>query len=291
MLHRVSVVRRIQVGLAVAVAAVVGVIIVSQATTPAPGGVQGITSHRPKPHSNAVVGCSGDVTSALQSAVDGGGTVNIGAGTCALSAKIAVRNAVVIDGAGITATFLVQHADATVFAITGDGVTVENIDLNTVQYHPGIPPIQKSPVSGTIFDNANNTTLLNVSSEAGTGFGMRFVGPSPCSSDVNGGLMATNVHSTNTGQGGFTAFDVDCQHQATLTNLTISGDYVALFQDQNVTLDGETYTPDAKTCQFSVYVTGPGGGISVSNVSGGGGVKVTNGAVVTQTNITKAAGC
>lgn len=219
-------------------------------------------------------------TAALLAAINGaasGGTVNIAAGTCALNANLPIRRAVSIDGAGPLATFLVQHARSNIFEITADGVTVENVNVNTATYNPGVPPIAKNPAPGTIFDTGNNQTLLNVSSEAGTGFGMRFTGPNPCDTYQRHGLSISNVSSTNTGVGGFTALDVDCHNGATLSNVTIHGDYVAIYQDENVRLTNETYTPDAKTCQAPWYITGPAHNITIDHVQSSGGHGIIKG--------------
>lgn len=279
--------RRLKLALAalgVAVIGTSGVLLLNVTQKQNPGGVQGIS---------AVVCDGSDVTSQLRSAVSGGGTVTLSSGTCALSGNIPIRTAVTVNGAGATMTHLIQHAASNIFQITGDGVTIENLDMNTATFHPGVPPVKKSPVSATLFSTGNGTTLLNVDSEAGTGFGMRFTGPSPCSSYQRSGLTLTNVNSTNTGQGGFTALDVDCHNGAILNQITITGDYIAFFQDENVILAGEQYTPGSKSCQFAVYVTAPSHNIAIDSVSGGGGVKqagspLTN---ITTSNISKASGC
>lgn len=214
------------------------------------------------------VDCSGDITAALQSAVDAGGTVTISAGTCALSANIAVKNAVIIEGAGATNTFLVQHARQNVFQITAPGVTVEDVNLDTRTYNPGVPPVPKDPVPGVLFSNSSDTSVINVTGEAGTGFGMRVTGPNPCSTFQTTGTVISGVDMSTNGTGGFAAVDVDCTNGATLTNLTVSGGIVALFEDANVTLNGLDFTRGEanQQCEPAVFVTGPANHITATGI-------------------------
>jgi hypothetical protein len=230
----------------------------------------------PAPTSGLVtaVTCSGgsDVTAPLQAAVDGGGTVAISAGTCSLSSHIVVHSSVTIRGAGSTLTFLVQHGHANIFDINADNVTVSDMNLDTATFNPG-PPIPKNPKPGVLFSNANNTTVTNVTGEAASGFGMRFVGPNPCYTFQRGGTVLTNINMTTTGTGGFAAVDVDCQNHAKLTAITIHGGILALFNDEFTTLNGETFTPGpfAQPCAPPWYVTGPAHDITVENVASHGG--------------------
>lgn len=249
--------------------------------------------------SSSLVTCSNNQasdTKALQTAISStttNGVVNIASGTCALSANLPIHRAMTVNGAGAQLTFLVQHADANIFQITAPGVTIESINLDTGTFHPGIPPVKKSPVSAVLFSASSNTTVRDVTAKAGSGFGMRITGPSPCSSFGTRGTIVQNVIVSNTGQGGFTALDIDCTNGATLSGITIDGDYLALFQDTNVTLNGLAYTPRSKGCQFAVYGTGPLINVAITNVSGGGGVKLAGTPItnVTQTQVTKAKGC
>ena len=172
-----------------------------------------------EPHASgpATVTCSGDVTAALQSAVNAGGTVTISAGTCALSNDIAVTHAVTVEGAGATSTFLVQHARKNIFQITAPGVTVEDVNLDTRTFNPGVPPIPKNPVPGVLFSNSSDTSVIDVTGEAGTGFGMRVTGPNPCYHvpDDTGRCISGVDMSTN-GTGGFASVDVDCTERRDL---------------------------------------------------------------------------
>src|SRR4029077_15872718 len=186
-----------------------------------------------------------------------------------LTNHVAVNQPVTISGAGETATFLIQDARINIFQVTANNVTIENMDLNPALHNPGVPPILKNPVPGTIFSNGLNTHIINLSSEAGTGFGMRFTKGSPCSSYMDSGTVITHVSSNNTGTGGFTALDIDCTNGAVLTDVTMHGDYVALFMDTNVVLNGEEYFAgpyEQGKCGNDWYVSGPSSNIQISNV-------------------------
>lgn len=215
--------------------------------------------------------CNGttDTTSAIQSAVNVGGTVNLPAGTCKLTGHIVVNKPVVIDGAGQTKTLLMQWSAVNVFQITAPGVTVENLTADTGTHNPGVPPVRKSPVPAVLFSNANNTTLLNVTAIAGTGFGLRLTGPNPCQNYQVTGAVVTNLTVDNTGTGGFSSLDVDCQKQFTLTNLTLNGGTLTPYQDFNGTITNVVYHKGkfGSACQPAIEVTGPSNTITITNVT------------------------
>jgi hypothetical protein len=230
-------------------------------------------------------------TPALQGAISKaqkvGATVAIAAGTCALNARLVASAAVTIDGTGPTSTFLVQHAASNIFQITGRGVTVENLNLDTAMFNASLPTV-KNPNPAVLYSNASQTTVTGVTAEAGSGFGMRFVGPSPCSTDQNDGDSISNIDITTTGTGGFAAIDVSCQNGAALSDLTIHGGMIAIFMDANVTVRGETFTPGpyAKSCAPPWFVTGPAQAIAVDQVTSAGGAGIVHKApgAVTATN-------
>ncbi len=245
----------------------------------------------------STISCArGDITASLQAAVAKGGTVHIGPGTCALSDRISVRHAVTIDGAGATRTFIVQHAKRNIFEITAPGTTVENVNLDTATYHTRAMPVLHDPDPGVLYSNVSNTTVRNVTAETGNGYGIRLVGPEPCVRDVNAGEVVANVTMTTTGTGGFAAIDISCQHQATLTGITVHGGIVAFFHDQNVTMNGEIFSggPRAIPCAHPWYITGPANNISITNVvsnSGHGVIKQpASNITVTNQRMTKS-GC
>lgn len=216
----------------------------------------------------ATVACVGDITTKLQSAVNKGGTVTISSGTCALSNHITVTKAVIIEGAGQTETFLVQHAAFNIFQITAQHVTVEDINLDTRTYNPGVPPIPKSPVPGVLFSNASYTSVINMTGEAGTGFGMRVTGPNPCYTFQTKSTVVEGVDMTSGGTGGFASIDIDCTNGATLSDNVASGGIVALFNDENVTLTGLLFTRGEanSVCEPAVFVTGPANHITASQI-------------------------
>ena len=225
--------------------------------------------------------------------------ITLPAGTFTLTNHVAVNQPVTISGAGPTLTHLIQTARVNIFQITAPGVTIENMDVNTATFNPGVPPIQKNPVPATIFSNADNTQILNLNSEAGTGFGFRITGGSPCDSFPLHGTVVQNVVSTNTGGGGFTALDIDCTNGATLTNITIHGDYIAFYQDENVVLNGEVSSPGPYNgkCTAPWYISGPSNHLQMLNVTSHGGKGISKASkrgpvtFLTITANTWAAGC
>jgi hypothetical protein len=216
------------------------------------------------------------IQAAVNSCADG--TVDLAAGFYALTDHVVVSSSEVITGAGPTLTFLVQHARMNIFRISAPGVTVESMNLNTATFNPGRPPILKNPVPGVLFSAQSHTAIINVTAEVGTGFGMRITGRSPCPSFGTTGTIVSNVNVTNSGTGGFTALDVDCTNGATITNVVIHGDYLALYQDENVVVNGLTVTPGPyeQRCGAPVYVTGPSNHILLENVLSHGGRIITH---------------
>jgi hypothetical protein len=207
-----------------------------------------------------------------------GGIVTIPAGTFTLTNHITVGSSETVTGAGPTLTHLIQHARLNIFQITAPGVTIEDMDLNTVKYNPGIPPVFHNPAPGTIFSDQSNTHVLNLTSEAGTGFGFRLTGPNPCQNHTVSGDVVMNVVSSNHGSGGFTALDDDCGSSSTITNVTIIGDYLALYESSGVTVNGLVSTPTSfeQKCAAPIYVTGPANGDTLENVKSNGGSIVTH---------------
>jgi hypothetical protein len=240
-----------------------------------------------------VVVCSNHAahdTSALKAAISLGGTVQVSAGTCALNDRLLIRRAVVVQGAGANQTLLVQHAAQVVFQITAPGVTIAAMNLDVATRNPGLPPDQAPPA---VLSGHSHTTLRDLTVEAGTGFGIRVVGPAPCDSFLTTGTVVSNVNITSHGRGGFASLDISCTNGATLTNVTINGNYIALYHVENVTLRNEVFVPDAKPCQAPAYITGPARNISIDQVTGGGhiiqkGWPLTN---ITITNDRGAPGC
>ena len=106
---------------------------------------------------------------------------------------------------------------------------------------------------------------MNITAETGTGFGMRLTGSNPCYAFPITGSVVSNVIMVNHGTGGFAAVDIDCQNGARLTNITIHGGILALFNDTNTILDNETYY-GVNRCQPAWFVTGPASNILIENV-------------------------
>ncbi len=241
-------------------------------------------------------------TPAIQAAVDAagrqpGGVVTIPAGICVLQGNVHLNTkyGVTVEGAGATETFLVQHADQNIFQITSSGNTVEAMNLNTFSFNPGLIPIRKNPVPAVLFSNASNTTVMNITAETGSGFGLRLTGSNPCYAFPITGSVVSNVTMVNHGTGGFAAVDIDCQNGARLSNITIHGGILALYNDTNTVLNTETYYGVAR-CQPAWYVTGPASNILIENVVSYAGFGVIHGSSrgaatgITVTNQTRGAG-
>jgi hypothetical protein len=261
------------VALAAAVAVAVFIVTMSHptSTTPPPGTHSGKTC--------PVAISTADSTNAIQTAIQdcaGGGTVSLAAGVYAISSHLPVRAAETITGAGPTSTFIVQHGKQNIFEITSSYVTIENLNLNTATYNASAP-VLKNPNPGVLYSGAGHTSIINVTGEAGSGFGLRVTGPNPCAGYPTTGTVLSNINMTTTGKGGFAAVDVDCTNGARLSNITIHGGILAMFKDENVTLTGETFTPGPQNtrCEPALYITGPATNITVTKVqSQGGGVEV-----------------
>jgi hypothetical protein len=117
---------------------------------------------------------------------------------------------------------------------------------------------------------------MNVTAETGSGFGMRLTGSNPCYAFPITGSVVSNVTMTNHGTGGFAAVDIDCQNGARLSNITIHGGILALFNDTNTVLNTETYYGVAR-CQPAWFVTGPASNIVIENVVSYSGFGVIHG--------------
>jgi hypothetical protein len=200
------------------------------------------------------------------------GTVTIGAGSCWLSDNIAVRVPVTIAGAGPAATFLVQHADADIFGITAPNVTISGLNLDTATYHPGVPPVPGNPAPPVIYASASHTSVLDVTAETGTGYGLRIVGPAPCYTYPTQGTVIRNLVMSNHGSAGFAAVDLSCTNGVTVTNLTVNpGGIVAVYKDENVFVDTEHYISANRPCQSALELTS-GTNFTIRNIYGGGRV-------------------
>lgn len=248
---------------------------------------------------DATVSCTGDVTSALQAAVNSGGVVTLTAGRCTVNQKIALNQAVTVVGAGQTATTLSQTATSgDIFDINVPHVTIEDMALDT-------SASTAQPPSPVLFSNQSYTTVLDVNAttawvQSGActpgpcgGFGMRLTGPNPCDSYTVTGDVVADVNVTSYGAGGYSSIDVDCNVYASITGVTVHGGSVTPYRDENLTLDGLTYWqgPGAGiNCEPAWEATGAGA-TTIKNVQTyNGWGKALNGDVVTLTNETLGAG-
>jgi hypothetical protein len=246
-------------------------------------GCQGSVGPSPTPSGpTESVACTGDVTTALQTAVNASGdpTVSIGPGTCDLSGTIDVSNAATIDGAGSEQTFLVQTVRKVMLRVTASHVTVENINLNSRTHNLTLPPMdsEANPDPNIMGMNGSDETLRDVTASGGNGFGIRFVGPpgAVCRDRPNSGIVVQNVTITTTGLGGYGALGLDCLNSATITDITISGGIVALYLDNNIAINGLSFTSVYEQsagkygipCQNAVEIT-TGENFTIRDVNGG----------------------
>lgn len=228
--------------------------------------------------------CNGvsDDTAAIRATIQAaaaspGNEVTFPPGVCAIFANLPVggTNAVSLSGAGAAVTFIVQHTPNTgIFGISAQHVTIENVNLNTANANPGPFPSGGSNFApGVIYSAVSYTSIINVTAEVGDGFGMRVTGPNPCDTYQTTGTVVRNVTVTNMGSGGLAAIDIDCTNGAQISNITIHGQYLALYQDENVSVSGETYRPQAfmGVCHQPWYITGPATRVSIANVLSYGG--------------------
>jgi hypothetical protein len=172
-------------------------------------------------------------------------------------------------------TVLIQHARTGIFSISGPGVTIQDMSLDTCTYNTMLPPAAQEayPDPGVLYSTGNSTTVANVVGCAGNAYTMRFAGPNPCYNDVTFGTVVANVEVSNVGVGGYAALDVACQRGVSLRNIGIHGNRLSLYRDSATTLTGERYTPGPynQRCDPAWYVTGPASNIAIDGVTSYGG--------------------
>lgn len=212
------------------------------------------------------------LTNAIAAAPQGG-LLTIGPGTCALNNNLPLHSPITIEGSGQQATFIVQHAAANVFQVNSPHVTVEDLSLDTATYNSGSYPQGTGGSPAVLWSAQSYTSVINVTAASGDGFGMRITGPNPCDTDQTVGTIVRNLTISNAGTGGRASLDIDCTNGAALSGITIPrGNYIALYQDENVSLEGVRYTPNSEPCQAPVYVTGKAVNILIAAIVGGGHV-------------------
>jgi hypothetical protein len=247
----------------------------------------GIAHANTSTHAVSTVSCADKAatdSATLQAGIDADyfGTLHIAAGTCQLDrARLTVAKPIVIDGAGQFATYLIQGSGIGGFNIypAADPTTVENLNLNSATNNPG-PCSDKNGVviqaqPGVLFSLASHTTVRDITATIGCGFGIRITGSNPCDAYPTTGTIVNDLNVSNTGGGGFASLDIDCTDGATLSNITVHGNFVALYIDENVTLTNERYLPVSyhkvsEACRPPWYITGPADNIAIHGIQGGG---------------------
>jgi hypothetical protein len=247
---------------------------------------------------------SRDSTSAIRDALSAaeqtpGATVYFPAGRYLLDQKtkgdaafVLSEHAVNLLGAGASRTTIVQEVGAKngysqgqgIFEIRtggngqpggGDGSTISGLTLDSATYDGGT----------TILDFGNNTTIsddviLGPRSSHDYNkdqFGLRVL-------DIcNHTNLATHHHGNNTvrdlrivgrGNAGAVDLDISCQENDTVSNVTDTGNGVALYIDRGVTLDGLTFHPGPIAAGAQPYiVTPPASNLLIEDVTtyGSGG--------------------
>jgi hypothetical protein len=163
------------------------------------------------------------------------GTVTVAAGTCALSANLPVHNAVTINGAG-------PGCDLSCPACGGQHLSDHGSAGDRRERQPRYGHLQpwtrtaREPKAGGPVQQPQQHHDPERHGQAGSGFGMRITGRTPCASYSTAGIVVDSLSITNTGAGGFSSLDIDCTNGAQLSNISIHGNYLALYQDENVTL-------------------------------------------------------
>lgn len=204
-------------------------------------------------HYVTCTGGSGDST-AIQNVIEqaaSGDVVHIRTSNCDITTPIDIDVAgLTVEGATNYTTHLIFAAQTTDNAevyVKADNVTVQYLDLNTATNNTSYPPqINGDTDPQALYSTHNGTTFIHNHVEAGGGFGVRFVGPDSDPTDCPAYHGMNYTVSNNTvstiGLGGYAAIDVDCTNGATVDNNTVTGGILSLYQDENVTMDTETYS-------------------------------------------------
>jgi hypothetical protein len=266
----------------------------------------GITSTRGPSVPTSTVTCANNLATdivTLQAGVDADyyGVLTIAAGTCQLAGgtPLTVRKPEIIDGAGQNATFLVQALKQPGINVrsSANPFTLENIHLDSATNNPGIYGLGQAcddtgkgqvlaATPGVLYSAADNTTLYKVTALSGCAFGIRIVGQpgQPCTAQTTHGTHVDHVTViAPKSAGGFTPLDIDCTNGGSVSNVTIVGNFLALYYDANVTLTGETYRHGlvAKLCQQPFSVSAPSDHVAINTVvsdAGPGTFHTANGA-------------
>ena len=248
-----------------------------------------------------------DSTGAFRAAVaavesNGGGTVDVPAGTYAFSALLhggpslsikppatgtGTYPPVTLQGAGEGTTTLVEHVGGQpLLQITRDGTTLNGLTFDARTYGGG--------ADVTII--ANNTTIDNDSllgaykiGKIGGGshspFALYFKGP-PTATQANpvynsgNTVENTSIYDAINNDG----FSFSFQNGGTISNITHFGSRVSLFVDENTNVTNYTYTPNPLCLGATngFYITGPASNMNITGFTTFGNGGVIDGPTATQ---------
>jgi hypothetical protein len=218
---------------------------------------------------------------AAAEALSAGATVLIPGGTCMIDKGLFLANGagIVVEGtttsSGVPLTTITDpgfpQSGGGAFTIRNDGNTLQDMVLDQSSY------------GGAIGDDANYTTLQRMTIMGGPASYVLFFFATPSGAPGVGNriLNSTVVSLVNhivSGPGTAACDDGlswSSQNNSVIQNLTFIGTRLALFHDNNVTVNGYTYYPGPQTCDLDgYYITQPSSGITMSNLTmyGSGGI-------------------
>ncbi|MHB8453686.1 MAG: glycosyl hydrolase family 28-related protein [Acidiferrobacterales bacterium] len=233
--------------------------------------------------------------SIAQAQANGGGTVYfppgtylVGASATSGSSSLSISSgpSITLAGAGMTRSTLVETDSAEdLLDMHVDGMVVEDLGFNTALYGAG-------HCVGAI---ANNITLERVNLVDGSrAFSVYLAGPAGASASnliYNTGNQI--LDSTITDSINDDSLSFSYQQNGAIRNIIHTGSRLALFMDQNVTVNDYQYAPDSSgsqsaSVQNGFYITPPTSGVTIRNFvsSGQGGVIGPNSAGRISSNIT-----
>ena len=233
--------------------------------------------------------CDGstDATTAIQGAVNKGGTVTLPAGTCKLSAAIVMRNGNVtlqgtLSSTGQPLTTMVDRVNPQYqggdIQVKSDHNTVQDLILDQHAYGGALYVQGNYNVVShdTILGGPSYFAMFAVAQSNGAkAIGNQFL------DDTSVALINKNVLGVSTAacDDGFVLAN---QTGALVQNLDFTGTRLALYQDVSTTVNGYTYHPGPQTCGLDgFYITQPTSGITLENLNmhGSAGI-ISNGSAV-----------
>ena len=218
--------------------------------------------------------CDGstDATAAIQGAVNKGGTVTLPAGTCKLSAAIAMRSGnVTLQGTlSSTGQLLTTLVDTVNPQYEGGGIQIKS-DHNTV--HSLI--LDQHAYGEALYLQGNYNVISHDTILGGPSYFAMFAEAQSNGAkaidnqflnDTSVALIDKNVLGVST-EACDDGFVLANQTGALVENLDFTGTRLALYQDVSTTVNGYTYHPGPQTCGLDgFYITQPTSGITLEHL-------------------------